>query len=121
VVPVVFEWTGAEVVIGTWPAAAKVAAIRERPAVALTIDGDEPPYKVLQLRGAARVEVAEGVPEEYAACERDLGPEQGPAWAARMGRLFPRMARIAVRPTWAGLLDFETRFPKGIADAMGVG
>jgi hypothetical protein len=25
------------------------------------------------------------------------------------------MARISVRPTWVGLLDFETRFPSALA------
>jgi PPOX class probable F420-dependent enzyme len=121
-VPIAFTWDGEEVVFATWPDAAKVAALRERPAVALTIDSEHPPYKVLQVRGAARVEVVDGVPEEYAAaCERYLGPEAGPAWAAQVGAMFPRMARIAVRPAWAGLLDFEARFPKGIADAMGTG
>ena len=122
VVPVTFTWTGTEVVIGTWPEAAKVAALRERPDVALTIDSDQFPYQVLQVRGRAWVDVVDGVPAEYAAaCERYLGPEQGRAWAAQVGAMFPKMARIAVRPTWAGLLDFETRFPKGIADAMGAG
>jgi hypothetical protein len=29
------------------------------------------------------------------------------------------MARIAVRPTWVGLLDFQSRFPSGIVQAMG--
>lgn len=48
VVPVAFHRDGSDVVIGTWADAAKVAAIRERPEVALTIDGDEPPYRVLQ-------------------------------------------------------------------------
>ena len=62
VVPVAFHWDGTEIVFGTWPEAAKVAAIRERPEVALTIDGDEFPYKVLQVRGTARVEVVEGGP-----------------------------------------------------------
>ncbi len=122
VVPVAFHWDGAEIVFGTWPEAAKVSAIRERPEVALTIDGDEFPYKVLQVRGAARVEVVEGVPPEYtAAAERYLGPEQGPARAEQMGQMFPRMARIAIRPSWVGLLDFQARFPKGLAEAMGVG
>lgn len=118
VVPVVFQWNGAEVVLGTWEDAAKVGAMRKCPAVALTIDTEQPPYRVLQIRGTARIEVIDGVPAEYsAACERYLGPDQGPAWAARMGQLFPRMARIAVVPEWVGLLDFETRFPEGIGRA----
>ena len=122
VVPIAFTWDGADVVMATWADAAKVAAIRERPDVALTIDSDEPPYRVLQVRGPARIEVMDRVPEEYAAaCERYLGAEQGQAWSEQMGRMFPRMARIAVRPAWVGVLDFERRFPGGIARAMGVG
>jgi hypothetical protein len=30
-------------------------------------------------------------------------------------RLSPRFARIAIRPTWVDVLDFETRLPGGIA------
>jgi hypothetical protein len=28
------------------------------------------------------------------------------------------LARIAIQPTWVGVLDFETRFPSAIATAM---
>jgi hypothetical protein len=119
VVPLVFHWTGEEVVVATWPVAEKVAAIRARPYVALTIDGDLQPFKVLSIRGVARVEVVAGVPVEYAAAaERYSGAEAGRAWVAQVGRLFPRMARIAIRPEWVGVLDFETRFPSGIARGM---
>jgi PPOX class probable F420-dependent enzyme len=119
VVPVVFHWTGEEVVVATWPEAEKVAAIRARPQVALTIDSDEQPFRVLSMRGTARVEVVAAVPAEYAAAaERYSGAEAGRAWVSQIGRLFPRMARIAIRPEWVGVLDFETRFPSGIARGM---
>jgi general stress protein 26 len=119
VVPIVFHWTGDEVVVATWPDAEKVDAIRARPRVALTIDSDEQPFKVLTLRGAATVEIVDRVPEEYAAAvERYSGAEAGRAWLEQIGRIFPRMARIAIRPEWVGLLDFETRFPSGIAKGM---
>ena len=79
-------------------------------------------WPALLERGTARVEVVEGVPPEYAAAaERFLGPEQGPVWAGQMGQMFPRMARIAIRSTWVGLLDFQARFPQGLAEAMGIG
>ena len=32
--------------------------------------------------------------------------------------LSAQMTRIAVRPTWVGLLDFQTRFPSAIEAAM---
>jgi PPOX class probable F420-dependent enzyme len=119
VVPIAFHWTGEEVVVATWPEAEKVAAIRARPQVALTIDSDEQPYKVLSIRGAAQVELGDGVVSEYAAAvERYLGVEAGLAWVEQIGRIMPRMGRIAIRPEWVGVIDFETRFPSGLARRM---
>ena len=119
VVPMAFHWTGEEFVAATWPEAEKVAALRARPQVALTIDSEDQPYKVLSVRGAARVEIVEGVPDEYAAAvERYSGAEAGRAWLEQIGRIMPQMARIAIRPEWVGVLDFETRFPSGLARRM---
>ncbi len=87
--------------------------------VALTIDGTQWPYRVLLIRGIAKVEVVEGVSPEYAAsAERYFGEEQGRAWVEQVRAMFAQMARISVRPTWVGLLDFETRFPSAIEAAM---
>jgi hypothetical protein len=33
--------------------------------------------------------------------------------------MLPRTARIAVRPDWVGILDFQTRFPEALAKRMG--
>ena len=41
VVPIWFHWDGTEVVLGTPPDAPKVAAIRARPVVSLTIDAND--------------------------------------------------------------------------------
>jgi hypothetical protein len=58
-------------------------------------------------------EMAEHVPPEYAlSADRYFGPEQGPAWVSTL-RGKP-MARITVTPTWAGILDFKTRFPSAL-------
>src|SRR5215218_1098295 len=67
VVPMQFHWTGEEVVLSCWPDDPKVAAIEMHPQVALTIDTAEPPFRVLQIRGTAAVELVDGVSPEVAA------------------------------------------------------
>jgi PPOX class probable F420-dependent enzyme len=119
VVPMQFHWTGEEIVVNSWPDDPKVAALRAHPAVDLTIDTDEPPYRVLQIRGAAEVTLADcPSPELVAAAKRYMGEEAGQGWAEQAARLSPRMARIAVRPNWVDVLDFETRFPGGLTRRM---
>jgi hypothetical protein len=119
VVPIWFHWTGQEIVLGSPPKAPKVKALAANPNVALTIDSTDWPHKVLLLRGEARVEIVDGVVPEYAmAAERYFGPEQGRAWVEQLGSMAPQMARIAIRPAWVGILDFETRFPSALAALM---
>ncbi len=119
VVPIWFHWNGKEIVFGTPPKSPKVHAISRKPSVALSIDSNVWPYKVLQIRGTAKVEMLAGAVPEYAlAAERYFGPEQGQAWVKRVGGMFSQMARIAVTPEWVAVLDFETRFPSAIEAAM---
>jgi hypothetical protein len=115
VVPMQFHWTGEEFVLCCWPDDPKTAALQAHLAVALTIDTAEPPFMVLQVRGTAAVDLVDGVPPEVElAASRYMGPEAGRAWAEQAARLSPRLARIAVRPTWVDVLDFETRLPGGM-------
>jgi nitroimidazol reductase NimA-like FMN-containing flavoprotein (pyridoxamine 5'-phosphate oxidase superfamily) len=119
VVPIWFHWDGEKIVLGSPPAAPKVYALPADSKVALTIDRDEWPYHALLVRGTAEVETVEGVAPEYEACARRyFGEEQGREWVEGVRRMFPRMVRIAVRPEWASILDFETRFPSAIEAAM---
>jgi PPOX class probable F420-dependent enzyme len=119
VVPIWFHWNGKEIVLGTPPKAPKVQALSRNSRVALSIDGNTWPYKVLQIRGTAKVETVAGVAPEYAlAAERYFGAEQGRAWVQRVGGMFSQMARIAVTPEWVAVLDFEQRFPSAIEAAM---
>jgi hypothetical protein len=112
VLPMMFHWTGAELVMATFAGAAKVGALRDRPAVAVTVDVAGPPPEVLLLRGRAELTEVDGLAAEYvAAHHRYYGPEQGAANVAEADRLGVRMVRIAVRPSWVGVLDFRTRFP----------
>src|SRR5262245_2167218 len=119
VVPIWFHWTGSEIVLGTPLTAPKVKALLKNSNVALTIDTNTWPHRVLQIRGAAQIETVEGVVPEYAAAaERYFGRDQGQAWIQQAKKLFPQMARIAVNPIWVGIIDFEKRFPRAIESAM---
>ena len=114
VVPIWFEWDGTHVVLGTPARAPKLKALQVHPAVALTIDDNTFPHKVLLIRGEATIEMHPDVVTEYArAATRYFGPEQGPAWVSQLkGK---PMARIEISPNWVGILDFETRFPSALS------
>ncbi len=114
VVPINFRWTGGEIVMGTPPKAPKLSALTQNPRVAITIDSTTWPYKVLLIRGAAQVQMRDDVDPDYAlAAERYLGEAAGRAWVE--GLRGQPMARIAVKPDWVAVLDFETRFPSALS------
>ena len=96
--------------------ASRIAALRERPDVAITIDTEGFPPHVLLIRGKATVDVVDGIPPEYAhSAGKYLGGVEGKAYIASVDQPGTRMARIAVRPAWVGVLDFETRMPGPMA------
>ncbi len=125
VIPTWFHWTGAEVVMATYVAgphirhaASRVAALRRNPAVALTIDTDGSPPVCLTIRGHARIEEVDGLAAEYvAAAHRYLGEGAG-EMLAQMDQPGTVQARIAVTPTWAGLIDFTTRLPSPLGGVL---
>jgi hypothetical protein len=121
VVPTWFEWTGAEIVMATYVAgpnvgirhpAARIAALRANPTVALTIDTETLPSQSLTMRGQAEIHEVDGLAPEYiASARRYLGEDAAAQMVAAMDQPGTVQARIAVRPTWVGLLDFTTRLP----------
>jgi hypothetical protein len=116
VVPIGFQWDGEHLVMGTVPGSAKVRALRANPRVAITIDtqGVWPP-RVLLIRGTARVEEVDGLPEAYLAANRKLVPAEGFAdWEAGVRALYERTVLVTVEPDWAKLLDFETTIPEAV-------
>jgi Pyridoxamine 5'-phosphate oxidase len=118
-VPIGYWWDGVRLCVCTLPKAPKVAALRANPKVALTIDTDTQPPRVLLLRGRARIEIVDGVPEEYLMANRKAGsPQQWEGFEAQVRELYDRMARIWIEPDWAKLLDFETTLPQAVADAV---
>jgi pyridoxamine 5'-phosphate oxidase-like protein len=122
IVPTWFHWTGDEVVMATWVSgphitrpARRIDHLRRNPAVILSIDTHDQPPTVLQIRGRVRVDEVDGIADEYArAAERYLGADTGGAYIAQFDPAAVRMARLAVRPQWVGLLDFAGRLPEPI-------
>ena len=115
VIPIWFHWNGRDFVLGTPPKAPKLKALAKNPKVALTIDDNNFPHKVLLVRGIARLQPVNGIVPEYAlAAERYFGVEQGKAWVAQLSSMIHDMVRITVTPEWVGLLDFQTRFPSAL-------
>jgi PPOX class probable F420-dependent enzyme len=119
VVPVWFHWDGKELVMAGPPDAPKMKALPKNSKVAVTIDSETWPYHALMVRGTAACSVVDGLPPEYvAAAHRYMGDEAGDAWVANVNRMSPKAARIAIRPEWVGILDFETRWPSAIEKRM---
>jgi pyridoxamine 5'-phosphate oxidase-like protein len=120
VVPIGFWVEGDQIQIATVPKAAKVAALRKNPKVALTIDTGAFPPKVLLLRGTAEVELIQGIPEGYLVAGRKVmaDEEQYNGWLEGVKALYDEMVVITVTLTWAKLLDFETTIPKAVEDLI---
>jgi hypothetical protein len=122
-----FHWTGSELAMGTFIAAphvhhptARIAALRQRPDVAITIDTETFPPHILQLRGQANVVEVDGIDPDYArAAHRYLGDDAAASYLASLDQPGTRMARITVQPTWVGLLDFESRLPGALGGVQG--
>jgi len=116
VIPIWFHWNGTELVLASPTKAPKLKALAKNPKVALTIDDNVFPHKVLLIRGSARLQTVDGIVPEYAiAAERYFGREQGQAWVEKLRALISNMVRITVTPEWVGLLDFQTRFPSALS------
>jgi hypothetical protein len=80
----------------------KLTALRHNPAVALTIDTEVHPPRILLIRGRAELDVVEGIPDEYLETSGtyQMTPEQRVEWEAEVRSLYDGMVRIVVTPTW---------------------
>jgi hypothetical protein len=109
-----FRWNDGELVMPTFIQAPHVnepsrrlRALRARPTVAVSIDTEGNPAQALLLRGQAQITEVDGVDADYADAARQyLGDEAAAEYLAMLDQPGTRMARITVRPTWVGLLDF---------------
>jgi hypothetical protein len=126
VIPTWFDWDGSEIVMATYIAGphvrhepARPAALRANPTVAISIDTEEFPPNVLLIRGRASVTEVNGLAKEFErAARRYLGEDGAKSYITEMSKPGVRMARIAVRPTWVGVLDFESRLPSHVGGVV---
>lgn len=109
VVPVGFLWKEEHLVVCTAPSAPKVAALGERPNVAVAIDTgiSSDDAKQLLIRGTAAIEIVDGVAPEYieAAAKTESGTELE-EFEANVRGIFEQQARISITPKWARFYDF---------------
>jgi nitroimidazol reductase NimA-like FMN-containing flavoprotein (pyridoxamine 5'-phosphate oxidase superfamily) len=120
-VPIGFSWNGTEIVMCTSKNAPKLAHLRQNPAVALTIDTEVHPPKILLIRGRAELDVTDSIPDEYLEMNStyQMTPEQRVEWEAGVRSLYhDGMVRIVVTPTWAKLIDFETTLPSAVEELI---
>jgi hypothetical protein len=98
--------------IGVRHPAFRLAALEANPDVALTIDTEPFPPRSVTVRGQARISEVTGVAPEYAAAARRyLGDSAAAEMLAGLDQPGTKQARVAIRPTWVGLIDFDARRP----------
>jgi hypothetical protein len=122
-----FHWTGEELVMPTFVSAphirrpaARLGALRAHPDVAITIDTEPFPPMVLSVRGRAALTEVDGVAAEYRlAARRYLGEEAAASYLAEIDQPVTKMMRIAVKPAWVGVLDFQQRLPSVMGGPAG--
>ncbi|MFF1546079.1 pyridoxamine 5'-phosphate oxidase family protein [Streptomyces sp. NPDC058291] len=119
-VPIGFSWNGAQIVMCTPKNAPKLPALRDNPMVALTIDTEVHPPRILLIRGRAELDVVDGIPDEFMEANNtyEMTPEQRVEWEAEVHSLYDGMVRIVVTPTWAKLIDFETTLPSAVEELV---
>ena len=120
-VPIAFVWNGTTIVMCTTRNAPKVRALRANPMVALTIDTEVHPPKILLVRGRAELDFTDGIPDEYleANSSYEMTAEQRVEWEKEVRSLYvDGMVRIVVTPTWAKLIDFETTLPSAVEELV---
>ncbi|MEC3956223.1 pyridoxamine 5'-phosphate oxidase family protein [Nocardia sp. CDC153] len=119
-IPIAFHWNGTEIVLCTSKNAPKLHALRKNPMVALTIDTEVHPPKILLIRGRVELDVVDGIPWEYLQMNGsyEMTAEQRVEWEAEVRSLYDGMVRIVVTPTWAKLIDFDTTLPSAVEELV---
>ncbi|WP_040811816.1 pyridoxamine 5'-phosphate oxidase family protein [Nocardia concava] len=119
-IPIAFTWNGSQIVLCTTRNAPKLHSLRHNPQVALTIDTEVHPPKILLIRGTVELDDVDGIPEEYLQMNGSyqMTAEQRVEWEAEVRSLYDGMVRIIVTPTWAKLIDFDTTLPTPVEELI---
>ncbi|MDI1460585.1 pyridoxamine 5'-phosphate oxidase family protein [Catellatospora sp. KI3] len=118
VIPISFIFNGDTFEIFTLPASPKVAALRANPKVALTVDTESQPPRLLMVRGTATLTLVDGIPDDYLDTGRRLLRDsvQYANWEAHVTSLWDQLVRISITPTWAKVFDFGHQAPAAVLD-----
>ncbi|MGN6695899.1 MAG: pyridoxamine 5'-phosphate oxidase family protein [Aquihabitans sp.] len=119
-VPIAFTWNGTDLVMCTPPNAPKLVSLRQNPKVALTIDTEVHPPKILLIHGTVELDEVDGIPDEFLQMNGtyEMTEAQRVAWEAEVRSLYPGMVRIVVTPTWVKLIDFEETLPTAVLELV---
>jgi hypothetical protein len=120
-VPIAFAWNGTTIVMCTAKNAPKLRALSANPMVALTIDTEVHPPKILLIRGRAELDYVDDIPDEYlqTTSTYEMTSEQRVEWEKEVRSIYyDGMVRIVVTPTWAKLIDFETTLPSAVEELI---
>jgi hypothetical protein len=118
VIPIFFLWSNGELQVYSAPNAPKMRALQNGSRVAITIDSNEWPCKVLMLRGPVDLRRARGTQEIVDIAERYVGTEAANANAEQFANWWPDGCIISVRPDWVAIIDYVERFPSVVHAAM---
>ncbi|HEX9092167.1 MAG TPA: hypothetical protein VF831_11795 [Anaerolineales bacterium] len=123
VVPIGFTWTGKELVTSSPSSAPKLLALKEGDKVTVTFDSYTPPFMVLYIRGIVHIcPCDELVPDWCEAAVRMMGKAGAEGFINMSEAMLKagamKITRLAVEPTLAGIVEFQTRFPSGIEKGM---
>ncbi|MBW6438854.1 pyridoxamine 5'-phosphate oxidase family protein [Actinoplanes hulinensis] len=119
-IPIGFTWNGSQIVVCTAKNAPKLPSLRRDPRVALTIDTEVHPPKILFIRGRAELDTVDGIPEEYLRMNGtyEMTAGQRAEWESGVRSLYDGMVRIVITPTWVKLIDFETTLPSAVEELL---
>jgi hypothetical protein len=120
-IPIIFTWNGSQLVMCTAKNAPKLRALSANPMVALTIDTEVHPPRILLIRGPAELDYVDGIPDEFLqqTSTYEMTPEQRVEWEAEIRSVYYEgMVRIVVTPSWAKLIDFETTLPSAVEELI---
>src|SRR5690606_2007462 len=95
--------------------------LRANPEVALTIDTEVHPPKILLIRGRAELDHVDGIPHEFLQSNGsyEMTTEQRVEWEAEVRSLYhDGLVRIVVTPTWVKLIDFESTLPSAVEELL---
>jgi hypothetical protein len=76
---------------------------------------------LLRLAWARKLDIVDGVPDEYLAASRKaLGADQVPELERQVRSMYDQMARISIEPVWARFFDFGAgRMPSFLTKLAG--